>query len=295
MVRRARAQNIEIGRGDQQRILRAFARVEQRIEQTLAHAERGDHDLARLDRARSGAPAPAPRRPAAGGARRSPLRSSTGSRDRRDEPAARTRAPLAAEMPVTVHDVQRIAGLPHVQPRQRAPGAADGIERAPSPSRSDSRDRRSASATSFSAFLSDLLVMSCKARPPSGSVRPWRTREPDARRSVRANRRRDRRRCRPACGCRTRRRARVSCASRLPEMTSILAPQIRSALAMKARPLLGVAAGGGGDRPQLCSTRMDVAERAEAHERGQRLLDRVLRPAARWSAPRGRGRRAPSR
>ena len=29
---------------------------------------------------------------------------------------------------VAVHDVQRIAGLPHVQPRERAPGAADGIE-----------------------------------------------------------------------------------------------------------------------------------------------------------------------
>ena len=29
---------------------------------------------------------------------------------------------------VIVHDVERIAGLPHVQPRQRAPGAADRVE-----------------------------------------------------------------------------------------------------------------------------------------------------------------------
>jgi hypothetical protein len=29
---------------------------------------------------------------------------------------------------VAVHDVERVTGLPHVQPRQRAPGAADGIE-----------------------------------------------------------------------------------------------------------------------------------------------------------------------
>ena len=35
---------------------------------------------------------------------------------------------LARRNPVIVHDVERIAGLPHVQPRQRAPGAADGIE-----------------------------------------------------------------------------------------------------------------------------------------------------------------------
>ena len=30
-----------------------------------------------------------------------------------------------------MHDVERIAGLPHVQPGERAPGAADGVERAP--------------------------------------------------------------------------------------------------------------------------------------------------------------------
>jgi len=32
---------------------------------------------------------------------------------------------------VAVHDVQRIAGLPHVQASERAPGAADGKKRAP--------------------------------------------------------------------------------------------------------------------------------------------------------------------
>src|SRR5262249_40895927 len=31
---------------------------------------------------------------------------------------------------IAVHDMQRIAGLPHVQPRQRPPGAADGVEAA---------------------------------------------------------------------------------------------------------------------------------------------------------------------
>ena len=35
---------------------------------------------------------------------------------------------LARGNPVVVHDVERIAGLPHVQARQRAPGAADRIE-----------------------------------------------------------------------------------------------------------------------------------------------------------------------
>ena len=31
---------------------------------------------------------------------------------------------------VAMHDVERVAGLPHVQPRQCAPSAADGVESA---------------------------------------------------------------------------------------------------------------------------------------------------------------------
>src|SRR5262245_38624793 len=36
---------------------------------------------------------------------------------------------LACRNTIIVHDVKRIAGLPHVQPRERAPGAADRVER----------------------------------------------------------------------------------------------------------------------------------------------------------------------
>ena len=43
---------------------------------------------------------------------------------------------------------------------------------------------------------------------------------------------------------------------------------------MKSGPLLGVAAGGGGDRPQPAHVHR-VAQRAEAPQRGERLLDRV--------------------
>ena len=32
---------------------------------------------------------------------------------------------------IAVHDVKRVAGLPHVQPRERTPGAAHGVEGAP--------------------------------------------------------------------------------------------------------------------------------------------------------------------
>ncbi len=35
---------------------------------------------------------------------------------------------FARRDPIIVHDVKRIPGLPHVQPRQRAPGAADRVE-----------------------------------------------------------------------------------------------------------------------------------------------------------------------
>ena len=35
---------------------------------------------------------------------------------------------LARRDAVIMHDVERIAGLPHVQPRQRTPGAADRVE-----------------------------------------------------------------------------------------------------------------------------------------------------------------------
>ena len=48
VLRRARAQQIELVRRGDQRVLLALVGVEQRIEQALAHAERGEHHVARL-------------------------------------------------------------------------------------------------------------------------------------------------------------------------------------------------------------------------------------------------------
>ena len=70
-----------------------------------------------------------------------------------------------------------------------------------------------------------------------------------------------------------------SFASRGPDRISILAPQMRSALAMKSGPLLGVAAGGGGDRVDAADL-LDPAQRAKAPQRRQRLGDGVGRQQA---------------
>ena len=72
---------------------------------------------------------------------------------------------------VVVHDVQRIALLPHVQPGQRAPGAADGVERRLAPFAS-TFEAASASTAIFSAFFSDFSEASSSRRPPSGNVSP---------------------------------------------------------------------------------------------------------------------------
>ena len=49
--RRTRAQQIEVLRGRDQRVLGALLRLEQRVEQPFAHAERRDDDLLRLHQA----------------------------------------------------------------------------------------------------------------------------------------------------------------------------------------------------------------------------------------------------
>ena len=100
-----------------------------RIEQALAHAERGDHHVLRLGDAheifehqrRVGQ-----QRPAGIGDHLDP-RQRLGI-----DPVhqAGKLVGLLGRDDVAVHDVQRIAVLPHVQPGERAPGAADGVEAA---------------------------------------------------------------------------------------------------------------------------------------------------------------------
>ena len=98
-----------------------------RIEQALAHAERGDDDVLRprdphqvfQHQRRIGEQRPA------GIGDHLDLRKHFGI-DPVHEAGEIER--LFRRHHVAVHDVERIAGLPHVQARQRAPGAADGVE-----------------------------------------------------------------------------------------------------------------------------------------------------------------------
>ena len=127
VARRARAQLVEMARRLDQRVFLFFLFLEQRIEQPFAHAERREHDLPRLADAQD----------VFEHQRR--IRQQRTPRVRHDvdvgqridvdpvhEPGEFER--LVGGDRVAVHHVQRIAGLPHVQPRQRPPGAADRIE-----------------------------------------------------------------------------------------------------------------------------------------------------------------------
>ena len=107
--------------------LLALLGVEQRIEQALAHAERREHHVARLGLADDVLEHQRGIRQqrTAGRVHHLDLR----QRFRIDPPhqAGEFQRLLGAD-DVAVHDVQRIAGLRHVQLRQRAPGAADRVE-----------------------------------------------------------------------------------------------------------------------------------------------------------------------
>ena len=93
-----------------------------------------------------------------------------------------------------------------------------------------------AASTIFSAFLSDLPVMSCKARPPSGSVTPPRTRAPCT--STSSSEPPPRSPTMPSgLWMPDTTPSAVRCASRLPDRIVIGVRQMRAASAMKARPL----------------------------------------------------------
>ena len=171
VARRARAQLIEIARRLDQRVLLLVLLLEQRIEQALAHAERGEHHLPRLADAQDVFEHQRRIGQAAAAARSPPPRYG----QRLDVDAVQQLGEferLVGRDRVAVHDVQRIAGLPHVQPRQRPPGAADGIKGAVARRPSSIGSAASVFLTNFSAFLSDFAEMSASARPPSGRVKP---------------------------------------------------------------------------------------------------------------------------
>ena len=129
MARRARAQLIETARGLDECVLLLVLLLEQRIEQPFAHPERGKYHLARSADAQN--MFEHQRRI---GEQRPPRTGDHFDLGKRLDVDAMQQAGefqrLVGGNGVAVHHVQRIAGLPHVQPRQRPPGAADGVEAA---------------------------------------------------------------------------------------------------------------------------------------------------------------------
>ncbi len=170
--------------------------------------------------------------------------------------------------------MQRIAGLRHVQPRQRR-ARCRRPRRTRGRGRPSARHSASACSTSLSAFLIDLPERSCSARPPSGSVLPPLIARCPAHPPVPAIRRRDRRPCRSAGGTRRRRRSAVSSASRLPEITSILRPADALRLGDEILAVARIAAGRGGEHPKPLDLHR-VAERAEPAQRRERSRHRIL-------------------
>ena len=127
VARRARTQFVEPACRFDQRILLLGLLLEQRIEQALAHAECGEYHLARLADAHD-----VFQHQRRIGQQRPPCTRhyfDIGERlgiDPMHQAGEFER--VIGGNGVAVHHVQRVSGLPHVQPRQRPPGAADGVE-----------------------------------------------------------------------------------------------------------------------------------------------------------------------
>ena len=169
--------------------------------------------------------------------------------------------------------MQRIAGLRHVQLRERAPGAADGVEGAALAALAAASTSASALLTIFSAFLIDLPERSCSASPPSGSVMPGLMRLPCT--STSSSEPPPRSPTMPSGRWKPETTpSAVSSASRWPEITSILVRQMRSAAAMKALPLRASRQAAVASTHSR-STRMVSHSARKRLQRAERLLDRV--------------------
>ena len=129
VARRARAQLVEMARRFDQRVFLLVLLLQQRIEQAFADAERREHHLPRLADAQN----VFEHQRRIGQQRPPRIVDHFDIRQRIDVDPVHELGEfkrLVGGDGIAVHHVQRIAGLPHVQPRQRPPGAADGVEAA---------------------------------------------------------------------------------------------------------------------------------------------------------------------
>ena len=127
MAGSARAQQVELAGGAEQRVELLVGGAEPLVNQALAHAHGGNNDLARAGLAHDlldhGSAIGEQRTPGGGD------RVDRGQRvtvDALDQ--MRKLHHVARRNDIAVHDRQRVVALAHVQPRQRAPGAAHGVE-----------------------------------------------------------------------------------------------------------------------------------------------------------------------
>jgi hypothetical protein len=127
---RPRAQYVEILRGRNQSVPDLLARGELREQQPLAHAEGGDHNCLRLgdadDVLQHQCRISEQRTPRIGDS----FDFRHDATWRHELHPARERQRLVRRDRIAVHHAQRIVHVRNVQPRQRAPGATDGVERA---------------------------------------------------------------------------------------------------------------------------------------------------------------------
>ena len=130
MPRRARTQQIEVAGRDQERILAPLLVIKELVEEPLAHAQRRHDDLGRAGEAddllHHQRPVGEQRPSGSGNGFDRVERVGLHPLDQPGEVDG-----IARRNDVVVHHMQRIAALLHVQPRQRPPRAADGVEGAP--------------------------------------------------------------------------------------------------------------------------------------------------------------------
>ncbi len=250
--------------------------LEQRIEQALAHAEHGDHHLLRLDHAHQifhHQRGVSQQRPA-GGVDDFDLGQRLGV-DAVHQ--AREFERLARGDAVIVHDMERIAGLPHVEAGERAPGAADRVEGAALARAEHVEILKGILDDSFGLLdrlAGDVLQRQAaeRQRELGAHARAVHVDQferaaaqvaDDAVRLVHA-------------GDHTE-RGQIGLALARQNLDRRAADAL--GLANEGVPVARVAAGGGGDRPDLAHMQ-NVAERAEAAQRIERGIDGVLRQQA---------------
>ena len=265
------------------------ARVEQVVEQTFTHAERGEDDVLRPCHAHD----VFEHKRAIGEQRAPGIGDDFDARQHlgvhaMHEPRELER--LACRDGVAVRHMQRITRLPHVQAGKRAPRSADGIEGAAAAAAQGVSTATARFCTIRSAFLIDFADASCSASPPSGSVTPRVSRAPCT--STSSSEPPPRSPTMPSGPMKPGDDAKRGKLCFAPAGENLdLPPADALRLGDESGPVARIAARRGRQHPRPLDLE-HVAERTVAAQRRERLEHRVACEQTRSNAPRARGRRA---